>query len=1263
MQERLNIDDELKRRQEGAVANPPAEKRGTEEEGGKDEVEQGVQVQPAGVQTAPMSLVDASEIERKEGAFQNMGASHEGLMKNINMLLRNQKTFLGIGRADSGRMGMLKNDLSRLSLALAGGVPKDERERSAAVESILSQYRTAINSAENYVDYITEQDKAKHGAGKERLSLVKQILGQLKKENKSFGAISTSNSTQGTSNWNEVLANIRAINMAKDSQQMEVVGAGSSRIFKVTGKDGKVKYVKMEEKLAHLEEGLTNLGETLSMYRSSSQLSARFLKTIEQVCREEKLDGMEETDKNEFGFYVGMQNLFKNLKDISSFSISLSDADKAKPKAEQAQILKARKKADAEKRTAGWPPALKKRLYSLQEGDLTFFEMYYDICDFISKKNCEANQGGMKKQAAIEGGQTIADRNVSTSILADRLGASNLIAKSETVLVEDDFGNAARASAMDQAAGDMTLGDLDDLAKKNKKTLVYTPKSLEQLFQIGVLDMIAGQVDRHTNNMMCTHSETENAYHVESLQGFDNDLSFGEMSGEHLRDFMTGNMETFFFRNNVQRITYLPKAFFDRIMAYDNEMVEYDNVDLRTRKEIEALQDRLQYVKNTLVELVTSGKLTLTENDEDRSQAFQHTVNAYKKADVRRATGKAALPDLVRYAQGEEPENAEQAETPTEVDDRADRVEKGEMELSHDDMLINIRLLLENKKSMAGIGLKDGKKMRSLKDSLDNLNDLFAKTIPIDERGFSTERRKMEQYYENALGNATEYLAYIEKHDKGKGGTGKGRVSLVKQIQKQLKRESIMLGSAMDDYRSKRKYTESNTWSDVIRKIRAKKMDVESENVSIVGAGTSRIYRVKEGENVNFIKAEESVAHLNEEGRVNPFETLQMGLNSSTEISSLVNDIEEMVRENAPEGTDTKTMGKNGVKAFSEPVIKAILEAGTEDGYRWGSTKYTVNESRKESEENNRAVELKHLDEILSSDKIPKEIRTKLQTTEMKDRLLEFYTFLYKKENEAQAAERAKIEGGSTISDRNVSTSILAGRLGATDIMAKSETVMLENEKGQEVRANSMAEAKGEDFGEFMRQAERDKKTVKFTPEALAQLFEMNILDMIAGQIDRNTANFRVQHEDDGNTRYITSIKGIDNDMSFGNLTPKEINGAESMFASGTDDFSEYGEQMITYLPKQFYENVMSYDESMAAFDQGGLRSQSEIKALQARLRYVKTKMQELVDAGKLQLCEDAVQMQDAYAETEEKLGSIRKGFSTGTKMTEVLKIFYKLKH
>ena len=105
------------------------------------------------------------------------------------------------------------------------------------------------------------------------------------------------------------------------------------------------------------------------------------------------------------------------------------------------------------------------------------------------------------------------------------------------------------------------------------------------------------------------------------------------------------------------------------------------------------------------------------------------------------------------------------------------------------------------------------------------------------------------------------------------------------------------------------------------------------------------------------------------------------------------------------------------------------------------------------------------------------------------------------------ASKVAKIETYEDLSKRNVATSRMAKLLGIEDMIAKSDmaTVTI---NGKTMTGTIMEEVKGTIVEDSKTKAAGEETSVKYSPEAFKQLMNLQVFDVICGQVDRHTGNY-----------------------------------------------------------------------------------------------------------------------------------------------------------
>ncbi len=216
------------------------------------------------------------------------------------------------------------------------------------------------------------------------------------------------------------------------------------------------------------------------------------------------------------------------------------------------------------------------------------------------KKNQTSNHIS-RNVAYIKKDAELSKRNVATSRLAGFLGLSDLIVQTEMTNVTVN-GKMMQGIIMDQAQG-RNIGSIKSMAKKAGKNVRYTGNSLKGLCNLQILDILCGQVDRHSGNYMMTYTIDGNGdYCYDKVTGIDNDMSFGCLGYNEI--FGKGEKGYHEIRNigdfNGIKIPGIDADLAQRIINLKPEFIEYQMLDILDKTERYYLIDRLKGLQQTL---------------------------------------------------------------------------------------------------------------------------------------------------------------------------------------------------------------------------------------------------------------------------------------------------------------------------------------------------------------------------------------------------------------------------------------------------------------------------------------------------------------------------------------------------------------------------------------------------------------------------------------------------------------------------------------
>ena len=220
-------------------------------------------------------------------------------------------------------------------------------------------------------------------------------------------------------------------------------------------------------------------------------------------------------------------------------------------------------------------------------------------------------------------------------------------------------------------------------------------------------------------------------------------------------------------------------------------------------------------------------------------------------------------------------------------------------------------------------------------------------------------------------------------------------------------------------------------------------------------------------------------------------------------------------------------------------------------------------------------------------------------------------------------------EGESlNLSKRNVATSRLADLLGLGDLVAKSETATLADADGTSRSGNLMQTARGQEVKSFVVDQLIDQYTEemahtdsiftfqpfeanmddKVTPEFMQSLMSLQVLDNLAAQVDRHSANYFAEIKDGKLGR----VQGIDNDFSFtSNTLSWEEGGAGGRIGNyGKSILDQNGDLAVPYMVKTLADRITALDESVLRDVMADILEPWAIDALCIRFTKIKTAIQ-----------------------------------------------------
>lgn len=209
-----------------------------------------------------------------------------------------------------------------------------------------------------------------------------------------------------------------------------------------------------------------------------------------------------------------------------------------------------------------------------------------DYSGAYAKRNM-ANK--LNNSAKIGFERNLSDRNVATSRLATLLGIQSIICDSRTATIRLN-GKVLQGNLMENAGGKCTLIDAPG----------YSMKAISQLFELQIFDYICGQTDRHFGNF---NGIVKNG-RIDQIRCFDNDMAFGNLRQKDIKGKLYNRM----IPVTKEGILGLPTSFINRLMALDRPYFEQVLGDILNKEELDAMEERLNYVKHKVLQLAKKDK-------------------------------------------------------------------------------------------------------------------------------------------------------------------------------------------------------------------------------------------------------------------------------------------------------------------------------------------------------------------------------------------------------------------------------------------------------------------------------------------------------------------------------------------------------------------------------------------------------------------------------------------------------------------------------
>ena len=428
---------------------------------------------------------------------------------------------------------------------------------------------------------------------------------------------------------------------------------------------------------------------------------------------------------------------------------------------------------------------------------------------------------------------------------------------------------------------------------------------------------------------------------------------------------------------------------------------------------------------------------------------------------------------------------------------------------------------------------------------LDSLKELDKE---LEEKVNADDGDKIEALFKKVCLSCEKYL---DNHNPW-SHEGKARKQMVQDIYDQAKIESLRFSARIEQIRAKTEVIDGDaTWISILKDVRTEKITdgVDGYQVSIGGGNTSKVYIIEKNGQKRFFKETEKI----------PPSTLDDNL--VIESNRLRDELGKYNADNSHSQEEKKQFEKNQRNKWELLLIvkNALME-------KYNSTskfrKYMLdakpdtffvfvkNNIQDDTDQEKfkdawiKASEISNdLDNAIKNNNKPEDI-AKLK--EQKDESACYYVFNTLKDmckktlNSAIATTDALIDPGSELSKRNVASARMSKLLKLNtkehNLIAGSNLADV-TINGKTMQGIIMDGVPGMSTADLEKQEKAANREVKYSPTAFRELLNLQISDIIMGQIDRNRGNYLGDYtQKDNSVTEITHITGIDNDMCGGLL-------------------------------------------------------------------------------------------------------------------------------
>lgn len=190
----------------------------------------------------------------------------------------------------------------------------------------------------------------------------------------------------------------------------------------------------------------------------------------------------------------------------------------------------------------------------------------------------------------------------------------------------------------------------------------------------------------------------------------------------------------------------------------------------------------------------------------------------------------------------------------------------------------------------------------------------------------------------------------------------------------------------------------------------------------------------------------------------------------------------------------------------------------------------------------------------------------------------------------------AKIRLNQDLTVRNIATSRMAGLLGLSKLVVDSVPVSLNSKHAPEEKGVATVMAKGSQINDIA----SANLPIEVSPEVAKSLINLQFLDFLCGQVDRNSSNLFFTYEERDGKRILTQVTGIDSDIAFGLLSYNDLQRKDGLLQAMPVEFD--GNCTLPVLDKELSEMILALNRETVDHVLEDLLEKDELDALWNRI-------------------------------------------------------------